>query len=260
MTSTPLTIAWSSLGERIDQITLPSTQDIEKILCLQAPGDHTPDIGMDKVVIVPGRGVARSRNAAIASASRQYLLFCDDDVQVNLPGVLAGVRHLQRTGHALALGRARDTQGQLRKNYGCGRPRALSLLNSGKAATYEMLLDVTQVRAAGVAFDERFGAGTVNYLGDEYIFIADLLRAGLRGSTVPHVFGTHPLHSSGSIWSTSSLGPRAAAINRVFGPLSLPARAVFAVRHRSRITSPIAMLNFLLDGQRPCDQNIAATR
>ena len=51
----------------------------------------------------------------------------------------------------------------------------------------ELALRREAVLAAGVRFDEGFGAGagTANFLGEEYIFIADCLRAGLCGEHRP---------------------------------------------------------------------------
>lgn len=243
-----LTIAYSSLAERVPGIAAPEVDGVEILLCVQGLEHGGPSLvppAVDRVVAVDGRGVARSRNAAIDAASCRYLLFCDDDVEVQVDDVLAAVAYLRRTGAAIALGRGMDPQGRLRKRYRSDRPAPLSLLNSAKAATYEMLVDVEQVRAAGVRFDERFGAGVETYLGDEYVFIADLLRAGLRGDTLPFVFGIHPEVSSGSRWGGRDLHVRAVVINHVFGPLAPTARLVFGLRRRAQIGSVTAFARFV---------------
>lgn len=243
-----LTVAYSSLAERVADIRPPADPRIEVLVCVQGPtsGLEVPE-GVDRVVPVPGRGVARSRNAAIENSRRRYLLFCDDDVEVRTDGVLAAVAHLRATGAALALGRAVDPEGQLRKRYRGDRPTRLTLMNSAKAATYEMLVDVAQVRQAGLRFDERFGAGVETYLGDEYLFIAELLRGGLQGYAVPFVFGVHPPSSSGSRWGGADLHVRAVVLNHVFGPLAPPARALFALRHRRRIGGRAELVRFAAD-------------
>lgn len=248
-----LTIAYSTTAHRADDVSLADIDpEFEVLVCVQGgcPAD-TSRLERARIVPVPGLGVARSRNAAIDQASGKYLLFCDDDVAVNLAGVIEGVRYLQATGHALALGRGVDPSGSCRKRYPLSVTR-LTLFNSGKAATYEMLIDRMQVCAKGVRFDIRFGAGTDMHLGDEYIFIADLLRAGLSGVALPAVYGTHPQASSGLRWGTpQDFHARAMAINRVFGPWAIWARTAFALKHHDRFGTWQAFVAFITNGARP---------
>ncbi len=248
-----LTIGYSSLVERVPDIRVPARAgDVEVLVCVQG-GQPPSTVAGQRVpmIAVPGFGVARSRNAAIEHACGRYLLFCDDDVTVNLDGVRRAMRHLQETGHALALGRALDPSGAPRKSYPRG-VRPLSLINSAKAATYEMLVDLDQVRAKGLRFDALFGAGTPVRIGDEYVFIADLLRAGLAGDAVPWVFGTHPTDSSGGQWGTAvDAAQRAVVVNRVFGRWAAAGRLAFGVRNRARFGSPGLLLRFLTDRSHP---------
>lgn len=252
-----LTVAYSSLAHRAASITPPVMDGVEVLACVQGL-DETAGLdlppGIHRVVPVPGRGVARSRNAAIRATTTRYLLFCDDDVQVRVEEVLAGVSYLRRTGAAIALGRGIDPHGRLRKRYPSDRPAPLTLLNSGKAATYEMLVDVEQVRAAGVWFDERFGAGADTYLGDEYLFIADALDEGLAGVALPLVYGVHPESSSGSRWGGKDLHVRAVVLNHVFGRVAPAARLVFALRRREQFGSASAMVRFMGNGARLPDE------
>lgn len=246
--SPELTVAFSSLAERVRQIRPPRHPGVQVVVHVQGPTrDLDVPEGVDRVVPVPGRGVARSRNAAIEDCRTRYLLFCDDDVEVHLEGVLAAAEHLRRTGAAIALGRAVDPDGRLRKRYRTDRPTRLTLLNSAKAATYEMLVDVAQLRQAGVRFDERFGAGAETYLGDEYLFISELLSAGLKGYAVPLVFGVHPRTSSGSRWGGRDLHVRAVVINHAFGRAAPLARLMFGLRNRRSIGDRRRLARFAAD-------------
>lgn len=246
-----LTVGYSCLASRLPALQPPpAREDVEVTACVQGEGAITAPRGVD-VVRLSTLGVARSRNAALDRATGRYLLFCDDDVSVDLEQVTRAIRHLRTSGAALALGRAVDPHGVPRKRY----PKSitsLTLFNSAKAATYEMLVDVDQVRAAGLRFDVRFGAGAPVRIGDEYIFIADLLRAGLRAHAVPWVFGTHPVASSGHEWGTElDTHHRAVVLNRVFGRASLPVRLAFALRNAHRLRSPRLVRKMVLDSTRP---------
>jgi Glycosyl transferase family 2 len=248
-----LTIGYSTQIDRVRNISLAGIDPaIEVLVCVQGGfpvGNST--LARARIIPVAGTGVARSRNAAIEHASGRYLLFCDDDVAVNLPGVAQGISHLQKTGHALVLGQGVDPAGSIRKRY----PRSVTSLtrfNSAKAATYEMLIDLRRVRATGVRFDVRFGAGTDLHLGDEYIFVADLLRAGLSGDAIPMVFGTHPQESSGSQWgSAQDSHARAVALNRVFRRWALCGRIAFALKNRANLGGWRASWTFISDNAQP---------
>lgn len=248
-------MGWSVLAARAGNITVPDLDgvpagDVELLVCVQGDSEITAPAGA-RVVRVEGTGVARSRNAAITNATGRYLMFCDDDITVALDGVMATVRYLERSGKALALGAAIDVEGRPRKRYPT-QPRRLSVFNAAKAATYEMVLDVAAVRSRRLRFDERYGAGAHLPLGDEYIFIADLLRSGLRADAVHWVLATHPAESSGHRWgSEADAHHRAAVLNRVFGWWALGPRAAFAAKHWRRLGGVAPALRFVGDTSTP---------
>jgi hypothetical protein len=255
-----LTIAYSTLAARARNISLAGIPpEVEILVCVQnGPLSCDGELSRARIIPVPGTGVAKSRNASIECARGRYLLFGDDDWEVNLPGVVEGIRHLERTGHALALGQARDPSGAKRKRYP-QRVTPLTPFNSAKAATYEMLVDLSQVRSAGARFDMRFGAGTNLHLGDEYIFIADLLRAGLSCDAVPMVFGTHPRVSSGSRWgSPADSHARAVALNRVFGRWAFLGRTAFGLKNRANLGDWRALMTFITDNTQPPVEEVLA--
>lgn len=165
-------------------------------------------------------------------AGTRYVLFGDDDVEVQWDEIAAAVARMRERGLAVALGYGVDAAtGTSRKRHPADY-RPLSVWNSARAATYEMVVDVEQLRAAGVRFDERFGAGADLPLGDEYIVIVDALRAGLTGESMPLAFGVHPHVSSGSNWNDERhTRSRSAVFARVFGAGGYPVRAAFALRH-----------------------------
>ena len=133
---------------------------------------------------------------------------------------------------SIILAQTSDETGELRKTYP-KQTHKLSRLNSAKAATYEMMVRLDSIRAAGITFDENFGAGAENYLGDEYIFIADALKKGLKGQFLPVRVAIHPKDSSGSLWGTpKDLGARAAVFGRVFGASAPLFRALFLLKSR----------------------------
>ena len=131
-------------------------------------------------------GLARSRNAALDSARGAILFFADDDV-VHPPSAPEGIRRFfaENPGLDLFVGRSLDPDGRPRK-----RPlprRRLTRLNAARASSHEIAVRLAPVRAAGIRFDEGFGigAGTAATLGEEYVFLADCLAAGLWECMIP---------------------------------------------------------------------------
>lgn len=216
--SLPLTIGYSTLANRAKNIKFLSS--VNNLVIVQNPeGIVTPTFAGDvKVLELQSKGVAKSRNAAIDNANTKYLIFGDDDIEFNESGIASAINLLDANPHiSILLMQGIDETGNLRKSYP-SKAHELKLTNSAKAATYEMMIRVSDIKAAGIKFDEDFGAGATNYLGDEYIFIADALRAGLKGKFEPIVIATHPTESSGNIRnSASDRRARAKVFSRVFG-------------------------------------------
>jgi len=150
-----------------------------------------------KLVFVDGVGVANSRNEALRRCESDILLFSDDDAPI-VPG---GITSLQRAfrdcpGLDFLLLRSVNESGELRKQYPKSGSRA-TMRNTGRMGTIEIAVRPTRVRNSGVQFDPAFGAGSGNPVGDEYLFITDMLKKSLKGRHCSVVIATHPDISSG---------------------------------------------------------------
>ena len=236
-----LTIAYSTLAARAANIALPAMRpDQEVLIIVQNPDGLTypapPEREDVRVLHLEGKGVAKSRNAAIDNAHGEYLVFADDDIVFDLGSLDSITAHFEQCECSLVLGQAVDPDGVLRKKYPT-EAQWLNRFNSGRAATYEMVIRVPVVKLQVIRFDENFGAGATNYLGDEYIFIVDLVKRGLKAHFLPVTMATHPTDSSGSGWGTrEDLRARSVIFSRVFGPMAFVIRAAFIVRHRDKVS------------------------
>jgi glycosyltransferase involved in cell wall biosynthesis len=244
-----LTIAYSTLTKRLGNIKYPkSSPDREIIVLVQNPDEsnYNTEKLQGKLVELKSRGVAKSRNAAIQYASGNYLIFGDDDITFIEEGIQECISYFElHPNCSLILAQTSDENGKLRKTYP-KKAHKLSRFNSAKAATYELMVRTESIRNAGIKFDENFGAGANNYLGDEFIFISDALDKGLKGVYLPIKIAIHPAESSGSRWGTDKdLKARSAVFNRVFG-LSAPIfRALFLFKSRlyKHRKEPVGIIN-----------------
>lgn len=227
-----LTIGFSTLSDRINNIEPPRLSIPHKIfISIQDPQNSTEPLPSNfkfESVKSPELGVAKSRNTVILSTKTKYLLFADDEIVFLDRGVKSAVAYLEEHPECdLVLAQAIDTTGALRKRYSKKRVQ-LTKFNSAKAATYEMIVRVESIKTKDVYFDEKFGAGVSNYIGDEYIFITDLLNKGGNAIFLPITIAIHPKDSSGSLWGTErDLIARAQVFQRVFGSWAPIVRAAF---------------------------------
>jgi hypothetical protein len=191
-----------------------------------------------RVISLNSLGVARSRNVVLDNASGEIVLFGDDDITWFRDGIESVLEAFDDDASlSLVLAQAVDESGALRKQYRDARHR-LTRWNSAKAATYEMLVRVDAFRDAGLRFDERFGAGAVDFLGDEYILISDATQLGLVCHFLPVVVAGHPQDSSGARFGTPvDARARARVFARVFGPLAPLVRLGFVLRRPTRFPS-----------------------
>lgn len=244
-----LTFGFSTLSSRQRNITYPEQNERREVIVLvQNPHDESYvfDIPKTKLVELKSRGVAKSRNAALKYASGKYLIFGDDDITFDEDGIKSLIEYFEAHPEcAIIMAQTSDETGALRKSYPT-KAHKLTRFNSAKAATYEMMVRVDAIRSAGIQFDENFGAGVENFLGDEYIFIADALNKGLQGMYLPTRVAIHPKDSSGSTWGTErDLKARAAVFSRVFGASAPIFRALFLVKSRKGKVGLIKSLRFI---------------
>ena len=226
-----LTIGFSTLAERVSNIRFPG-KSFEYLVLVQNPNQASYQAPEGATLIdVAGKGVAKSRNQAILNTKTDLLIFGDDDVVFHPAELEEAIRKFdQNPDLVLLLLAAKDETGKARKKYPA-KANKLTLLNSARAATYEMMIRVQAVKQLEVKFDEKFGAGADLYLGDEYIFISDLIKAGAPCEFAPIFVATHPSDSSGERWGTAvDRKARAAVFDRVFGPTAPLVRLAFGLR------------------------------
>ncbi len=252
-----LTLGYSTLAERVETLVEPPlNQTWETVLVVQNPNQidwqgpkfqNLKERNNFRFEELRSRGVAKSRNRAIELAAGEYLIFSDDDITFSEQGLQEAISYLDsHQDVSLLLGQATDESGALRKKYP-SQVTKLGNLNSARAATYEMIIRVSDIRRLGIRFDEEFGAGAKNYLGDEYIFVVDLVRAGGKALFAPITLAQHPTESSGSRWgSENDRRARAIIFTRVFGPLAPLVRLPFGIRRRAELGSLKNLLLFVL--------------
>ncbi len=177
------------------------------------------------------RGVSRNRNRAIDLATDEICLMSDDDVAY-VPDVCDRVEEAFAKFPAadiLTFMQRTAPGGMLRKPYR-RRSHPHSLLSAGKVGGPEIAFRLSRVREAGLRFDCDFGLGGAYPSDEEFVFLADALRRGLRLVFVPEVVSFHPLGDTGSRFATDPrlMRSKGAMMARTFGDLAPLAILAFA--------------------------------
>ena len=238
-----LTIAISTLGARAGGITLPAPQSFVRYLILVQRPEEAPQLPeRSDVQVVPldSIGLSKSRNAALDLAETPFLMVADDDTELDLAGIETILARLEAAPDlAFVTG---ELVGRRRK------AGPLRLWNAGRTNSSEMLLRLAPLKERGIRFDECFGLGTPYPMGEEYIFIADALAAGLRGRHVSITVADHPDESTGEQWTDPALlAARLAVLRRVFGWRAPLVRLAYAWKHRRALAQvPGGVLGFVL--------------
>ena len=231
-----LTVGFSVLSQRINNIKPPQLDIPSKVIISIQDPDNTktqlPDSFAYEYFESKNRGVTKSRNVVLDKTKTKYLLFADDENTFLSDGITSVINYLEKNPQCdLVLAQAVDEEGNLRKEYPKNQTK-LNRFNCARAATYEMIVRMDAVKSAHLYFDENFGAGAENYLGDEYIFITDLLTRGRNAVFLPITIAIHPKESSGGTWGTDEdLQARAKVFTRVFANTAPLVRAAFYLKN-----------------------------
>lgn len=216
----------------INQVTKPEGKLIEK-----ATGEHQAFSFREK-------GLSRSRNKALAKATGDICLIADDDMQYTddyLDVIKAGFQKYP-DADIIAFRVDNAYRRSVKKPLKAGR---LNLLYSLKLSSVQLAFKRASITQKGITFNERFGAGTDLYMGEENIFLADCLRAGL--TIYSHPVKIADLQPGESTWFQGYNQKYLEVKGRVFYKISnilFPLQILqFAIRKRRLYNKEVSVLN-----------------
>jgi len=188
--------------------------------------------GAFPVVDSAQRGLARSRNLALENTQAEFLWLCDDDVAIapNAEEVILSAFAAHPQADAIAFNVPSDTPGRPQRLIQA--EHALKLSNSMRYPTYRFVYRLASLKKAGLRFDERFGSGSVYTSGEDSLFTAACLKAGLRLIAVPQEIARVNHADSGWFegFTDKYLHDKGALFEAIFG-FGLPYCALMLWRH-----------------------------
>jgi len=138
-----------------------------------------------RVIRFSDSGLSRNRNHCLRYASGRLCLVADDDIEF-LPGwheALANgfAEHPKASFITFALLGEGD---RLKRDYPT-EPTPHTVRSAFRVVSSEIAFDLDRVRALRVGFNEHLGIGTPVGLGEENVFLRDLMMKGATGCFVP---------------------------------------------------------------------------
>ncbi len=178
------------LADLISRLPAPQT-GIAYLICHQVPSGKDFDIAALshrddlRYLRFDDRGLSRNRNHCLRHAVGRLCLIADDDIEF-LPGwsetVLRGFEaRPDATFVTFALVDAND---QPKRAYPSA-PVRHDVRSAYRVISAELAFDLDRARTLGVGFNEHLGIGTLVGIGEENVFLRDLMKQGGEGWLVP---------------------------------------------------------------------------
>lgn len=178
------------------------------------------------------KGLSRSRNKALRYALSDICLVSDDDIvyKNNIEKLVVDTFDRYPEADIITF-QVETPEGEPYKNYK-DRPFSHSLRTLMTVSSVEIAIRRNRIIKTGLSFDERFGLGTEYPTGEEFIFLSDALRKGLKILYVPIPIVVHPRESSGGAFVNNPklIEAKGAMFYRVFGSKAYLISVLFALR------------------------------
>jgi glycosyltransferase involved in cell wall biosynthesis len=182
-----------AMNVRGRSITINQITDSEgKILTSKDREQHT-------LLSYRERGLSRSRNHALEAARSDIVVIADDDMHYESDYELTIAKAYDEFPQADVIIFHVDSDEPLSYKPPLKEGR-VGFLRSMKIRSVQLTFRRKSLLSHGIRFDEEFGAGTHNYMGEENILLADCIAAGLKVYSVPVRIAT--LLESESTWFT----------------------------------------------------------
>lgn len=135
------------------------------------------------------RGLSRSRNHALDEVNSDIVVIADDDIyyEDDYDQTIARAYDEFPRADVIIFHVDSDNPRQRKKILKKGKLNRIMTL---KVASWQITFKRESILNSNIRFDENFGAGTQNYMGEENIFLYDCARKGLKIYYMPNKIAT----------------------------------------------------------------------
>ncbi|HHX8479816.1 TPA: glycosyltransferase [Vibrio diabolicus] len=176
-------------------------------------------------------GLSNSRNAALARASSDLVVFCDDDVYF-LTDAFDKIRSVFDIDEEIDIATFKvvTPEGEPFKNY---QSKAFTHTSKTlfRVSSIEVVAKRESLQKARLSFDTNFGLGSGLPASEENIFLLDCFKSKLNIKYFPEFINCHPSESTGKNWSNKAMrSSKLPFMYRCFGCPSYLIFILFAIK------------------------------
>lgn len=145
-----------------------------------------------KVINSQEIGLSKSRNLALANATKELLIITDDDVIFKSDfeyKITTAFNHFQNP--AMVKFCSEKSENVLSQKYPKCRKVSLNWFEIMNTKSIEIVINRTKIKKSNLLFDERFGLGSKFRAGEEQVFLASIKNADLKLCFEPEVLNLH---------------------------------------------------------------------
>lgn len=242
----------STMNERINNIfenIENISEDINVVVCHQITDNIKLDIldYNDKINILSmnDKGLSKNRNCFLDANLSGICVVCDDDVKY-VDNFEQNIKEAYKEfpDADIITFQVLTPDGEYYKKYS-NKPFVHNKKTIARVSSVEITYKIDSVKKANVRFDEYFGLGSKYKTSEEFIFLSDCLKKGLKAVYYPLPICIHPIESSGKIFSKDILTARGAVFYRVFGNFSYIISILYAIKKHNLYKNNMNLINAL---------------
>lgn len=191
------------------------------------------------------KGLSKNRNQAIEKASCEICLIADDDIEL-IDGAekkILDAFHNNPDADIITF-QIKSSSQRISKNYS-QQPFWYNFKKLAHVSSIEIAFKKSSIKNSGLSFDELFGLGARYPIGEEFIFLADAYRKGLKILYFPEVIVSHPHPSSGERLDDETIFARGAMFARVFGWKAFAINILFSIKKYTAYRKNISFFSYL---------------
>lgn len=174
-------------------------RDLNLVIVNQTKKGKELKSNLENIIVVNSYeiGLSKSRNLALKNSRTTYGVIADDDVVYESDCMVVFLNAIQQKPElALYAFKSCDFNNRDRKNYPNPIFNFSLPLKKFKPSSIEIMLNIDLVKNKNLKFDENFGLGAYYPVGEEEVFLIDLLKVDLNAIFFPKIVVKHLQESS----------------------------------------------------------------
>ncbi len=191
------------------------------------------------------KGLSKNRNQAIENASCEICLIADDDIEL-VDGAEKKIldAFYNNPDADIITFQIESSMRRMSKKYS-QRAFWYNFKKLAHISSIEIAFKKSSIKDSGIFFDEVFGLGARYPIGEEFIFLTDAYRKGLKILYLPEVIVSHPHPSSGARLDDETIFARGAMFARVFGWKAFIVNFLFSIKKYTAYRKEISFFGYL---------------